>query len=113
MKSLQVLWHHKSDRDDFFSDTGISWTVDTERVNEIKVKTSQETIKKSSKQLTDDDLRLINAMREEGKGFPEIIEYMRKKDKEHGIEVDRFNATDPKKNLSNKLNRWNTKNNLK
>ena len=99
-------WHHKSDRDEFTNDTGIQFVVEESLTLPDEAEVSQAVTKTSTKKLSDDDYRLILKMLDEEKSYKEIIEYMQKKDKQDGLLIDRFAASDPVKNLSNKVINW-------
>lgn len=100
-------WHHKSDKDDFFADTGIEWTVNTETVEKS---TNDGRIAKTgqTKQEKDDEMRLIEAMKNDGKKFPEIIEHFKKIDQSKGITDSKWNNQD-RRILSNRYNVWKKK----
>ena len=103
------LWHHKSDRDDFFNDTGLEYTISKDKEDDLIKESGRKSTKiekKFNKKITDDDYILMDSMKSKGKKWPEIIKEMREKDKKNGIEVDRFEAHDPIKNISNKYNMW-------
>ena len=102
-------WHHKSDRDDFFADTGIDWKTNTETVE--KEETSSGGTTRQTKAQKDDEYRLIDGMRLEGKSFDIIIDHFKKIDKEKGIEDSKWKKEN-KKNLSNKFNMWKKKQNV-
>lgn len=93
-------WHHKSDRDDFYADTGISWQI-SEKVTETE-KVSK-TI--SNKVTKDDEMKLIHQMKQEGKAFDEIIKHFIEKEKFAGNLETRWNKENNKK-LSYRYNYW-------
>lgn len=109
IKFPMSIWHHKSDRDDFFNDTGLEYTISKEKEVELTKESGKKAVKidrKFSKKIQNDDWILMEQMKLKGMKWPEIIITMRRKDKENGIEVDRFEATDEIKNISNQYNRW-------
>ena len=100
-------WHHKSDKDDFFADTGIDWVVNTD--TEEKSATSEKSEKaRQTKQQKEDEYRLVDVMRGDGKSFDDIIKHFVKNENDKGNSDSKWHKEN-KKNLSNKFNSWKKK----
>ena len=102
-------WHHKTESDNLQSDTGLSWSMSSNKQDEIDSEKKHKVkglTKITSKKLTHEDYLYIADLKKNGKMDKDIIEIMRKKDRESGLDIDRFKAADPIKNLNNKYNDW-------
>ncbi len=106
-----ALYHHKDDKlgENFFTLTGIKYKRNREKQTIEKDKEKASRVTKKSR---DDLYRIIQTMRTEGKGFPEIIKHFLDKNIENKVENSKWLKETPK-NLSNKYNNWKNNENKK
>jgi|APSaa5957512535_1039671.scaffolds.fasta_scaffold13349_3 hypothetical protein len=104
-------WHHRQSTEDFLLDTGIKWTVNSEKKpveKETLTKKDQKIAVKQRKKVKEDLLKRMDTLKKKGYGWTQIKEEFIQLEKDGVIPANDYAKRTPK-SFANDYSRWKLK----